>query len=148
MPESKNAAPTVLVTDFMVREVHRVTPDMKLWEVAELMMKHNISGAPVVDAMDHVISVIGEGDTLRLAAAHGVTTTVSHCLPELPQTKDLVTLQKFATFTDAYRLFLKHKYHRIPIIDGAGTLKGLITRSSILRMIVEAHHGKKIQKPA
>ena len=46
MAESKTAPPTVLVTDFMVKEVFRVTPEMKLWEVAELMMKHQISGAP------------------------------------------------------------------------------------------------------
>lgn len=144
MVDQKVPPPTVLVTDFMVKAVFKVTPEMKLWEVAELMMKHLISGAPVVDNLDRVISVIGEGDTLRLAATHGVETTVASLLDKLPAAKDVVTLQKFDSFTDAYRLFLRHKIHRIPIVDGGGTLKGLVTRSTILRMIVEAHHGKKI----
>ena len=148
MSEAKGATPTVLVTDFMVKDVFKVTPSMTLLQVAELMMKHLISGAPVVDSMDRVISVIGEGDTLRLIAAHGAQATVSHCLPKLLPTKDLVTLQKFATFTDAYRLFMKHKFHRIPIVDGGGNLKGIVTRSMILQMIVEGQHGKKIQRGA
>jgi CBS domain-containing protein len=150
MTNPKIAPPTVLVTDFMVTAVFKVTPEMKLWEVAELMMKHQISGAPVVDNIDRVISVIGEGDTLRLSAARGVEATVASILDQLPATKDVVTLQKFDSFTDAYRIFLKHKYHRLPVVDGGGTLKGLVTRSTILRMIVEAHHGKKIpdRKPA
>jgi CBS domain-containing protein len=144
MVDAKVPPPTVLVTDFMVKVVFKVTPEMKLWEVAELMMKHLISGAPVVDNMDRVISVIGEGDTLRLSASHGVETMVAAILDKLPAPEDVVTLQKFDSFTDAYRIFLKHKFHRIPIVDGGGNLKGLVTRSTILRMIVEAHHGKKI----
>jgi CBS domain-containing protein len=150
MADVKIPPPTVLVTDFMVKVVFKVTTEMKLWEVAELMMKHLISGAPVVDNLDRVISVIGEGDTLRLSASHGVETTVAAILDQLPAAKDVVTLQKFDSFTDAYRIFLRHQFHRIPIVDGGGALKGLVTRSSILRMIVEAHHGKKIpdRRPA
>ncbi|MGZ3721313.1 MAG: CBS domain-containing protein [Bdellovibrionales bacterium] len=146
MTDPKIKPPTVLVTDIMVTAVFRVTPEMKLWEVAELMMRHLISGAPVVDSMDRVISVIGEGDTLRLSAAHGVEATVASCLDKLPAPEEVVTLQKFDSFTDAYRIFLKHKFHRLPVVDGGGALKGLVTRSTILQLIVEAHHGKKIPK--
>jgi CBS domain-containing protein len=144
MADAKIPPPTVLITDFMVKAVFKVTPEMKMWEVAELMMIHLISGAPIVDSMDRVISVIGEGDTLRLSASHGVETTVASILDQLPKTEDVVTLKKFDSFTDAYRIFLRHKFHRIPIVDGGGSLKGIVTRSMILRMIVESHHGKKI----
>jgi IMP dehydrogenase len=147
MPDKK-AIPVVLITDIMVTVVFKVTPEMKLWEVAELMMRHLVSGAPVVDKMDRVLTVIGEGDTLRLSAQHGVEFTVAKCLEFLPTQEELVTLQKHNSFTDAYRIFLKHKYHRLPVIDGNGLLKGLVTRSTILRMMVEAHHGRKITKTA
>ena len=146
MTDAKIKPPTVLVTDFMVTQVFKVTPEMKLWEVAELMMRHSISGAPIVDNMDRLLSILGEGDTLRLSASHGVEATVASCLSQLPDIKNVVTLQKFDSFTDAYRIFLRHKYHRLPVVDGAGALKGLVTRSNILQMIVEAHHGKKIPK--
>jgi CBS-domain-containing membrane protein len=90
--------------------------------------------------------MIGEGDTLRLAAKYGLETQVSHCLAELPSTREVVALKKHDTFTDAYRLFLKHKFHRLPIIDGNGRLQGLVSRSTILTLFVEAHYGKHIQR--
>jgi len=144
MTDAKKPAPTVFVTDFMVTVIFKITPEMHLWEVAELMMKHAISGAPMVDKMDRVISILGEGDTLRLAAQHGVESQVVKCLDQLPGPNQLITLQKSNTFTDCYRIFMKHKIHRIPIVDSNGLLKGLVTRSTILRMMVEAHHGRKI----
>lgn len=138
--------PVVTVEEFMVTKVFRVTPDMSLIEVAEFFLKKKISGAPVVDANDHVLTVLGEGVTLRLAASEGLTATVAHCLPKLTPADKVITLSKTATFQDAYRLFLKHNIHRIPIVDANGTLKGLVTRSNLFRIFVEAHFGKKIQR--
>lgn len=147
MAENKKA-PTIFIGDIMVTKVFRVTPDMKLWEVAELFIKRQISGAPVVDQSDNVISMIGEGDTLRMAALHGLEVTVAHCLPEILQQKDIISLQIKSTFQDAYRIFLKNRIHRIPILDSGGKLHGLITRSTVLTLFVESHYGKKIPRPA
>lgn len=136
------------VHEIMATKVYRVTPEMKLWEVAELFLKHLISGAPVVDQNDKVISMIGEGDTLRLAAEKGLEATINECLPRLLQTKDIISVKKDATFQEAYRIFLKHRFHRIPVIDGGGKLQGLLTRSQVLTLFVESHYGKKISRPA
>lgn len=135
---------TYKISEFMVEKVYRVTPDMTLLEVAEMLLRHQISGAPIVDASDHVLSVIGEGATLRLAASEGLNATIAHCLDKLTPANKIVTLKKEDSFTNAYKTFLKHNVHRIPIVDSMNTLKGLITRTTIFRIFVEAHHGKKI----
>jgi CBS domain-containing protein len=136
--------PKVTVEEFMVTKVFRITPDLTLLDVAELFLKKGISGAPVVDGMDRVLTVLGEGATLRLAATEGLSATVAHCLPKLTPTDKIVTLQRHATFQDAYRMFLKHNIHRIPIVDANGILKGIISRSLLFRIFVEAAAGKKI----
>jgi len=146
MAELKHPTPELKVRDIMVTQVHRITPHMKVSEAVELLVKHMISGAPVVDAMDHVISIMGEGDALRMAAMYGLEATVSHCLPHLTATDKVITLTETGTFADAYRIFLKNKIHRIPIVDGNGNLKGLVTRSTLLLLFVEAHYGKKISR--
>lgn len=134
------------VDAFMVTKIFRVTPDLTLLEVAELFLAKGISGAPVVDGMDRVLSVIGEGVTLRLAATEGLNATVAHCMPKLTPADQIITLKKHHTFQDAYKMFLKHNVHRIPIVDDNGFLKGLISRTTIFRIFVEAHHGKKLTK--
>lgn len=136
--------PKVTIEDFMVTKVIRVTPDLTLIEVAELFLKKQISGAPVVDGMDRVLSVIGEGVTLRLAASEGLNATIAKCMPKLTPADKIITLKRQNTFQDAYRAFLKHNIHRIPIVDANGLLKGLVSRSTIFRIFVEAHFGKKI----
>lgn len=130
----------------MVTKVIRITPEMTLIEVAETFLKKGISGSPIVDSMDRVLSVIGEGDTLRLCASEGLTATISHCLPKLVKPDKMVKLKKTDSFQEAYRLFLKHNVHRIPVLDSNGLLLGLVTRTTIFRIFAEAHHGKKIVK--
>ena len=140
---STKVPPTITVHDFMVKTPHQVTPEMKLQDVVDLLIKQRISGAPVVNSLGTLITVIGEGDTLRLAATEGLDATISHCLSKLPQEKSLITLQAHNTFAEAYRIFLKEKIHRIPIVDGNGRLLGLVSRSNILKIFADAHTKKK-----
>lgn len=135
---------TVSVEDIMTKDVVRIWPEMKLLDVIERMIQHQISGVAVVDSMDRLLTMIGEGDVLRLAASEGLLTTIAHCLPKLRKPSELVTLQRHAQFTDAYRLFLKNNIHRIPVTDSRGTLLGMVTRALVLRLFVESHHGKKL----
>lgn len=141
---SKGSAPTILVSDIMVEKVIRVTDEMTLFEVAELFLKKGISGAPIVDQVDHVMSVIGEGAVLRLAATEGLEATIARCMEKLTPFKKIVTVRKTDPFAEAYKLFLKHNIHRIPVVDGNGLLQGLISRTTVLQVFVEAHHGRKI----
>ena len=136
--------PTVLVEHIMVTEIRRVYPSMKLLEVAEFLILNRISGAPIVDRTDTLISIIGEGGILRLAASEGLDATIAHCLPKLPKASDIMTLKRNDTAIDAYKIFIKHPIHRIPIVDSQAKLLGLISRGTIVRMFIEAHHQKRL----
>lgn len=146
MGEKSLKAHAVLVSDFMIENVIRVTPQMKLREVAELFLAKKISGAPVVDKTDHVISIMGEGALLQVLASEGVETTVAHCLSKLTPSFKMITLKKYDPFEEAYKLFIKHGIHRIPVVDDNGKLIGMISRGAVFRLIVEAHYGKKLPK--
>lgn len=135
---------TLLVQDIMTAVVHKVTPEMKVYQVIEMLTRYLISGAPVVDQNDKVISALSEGDLMRLAASEGLEATIAHCLSHLPPTKKLITLEKQQSFAEAYKLFLKHSLHRIIVMDGGGRLNGIVTRADVLRLFVEARHGKKL----
>lgn len=137
-------APKTTVKEIMVHPVHTVKPEMKLREVAEFLVVKGISGAPVVDSMGRVISVIGEGLVLRLAASEGLEATVAQCLSKnkMSSEKQILTVRPEDLFSDAYKLFIKNNIHRLPVIDGNGKLMGLITRGTILKIFIEAHYGK------
>lgn len=144
MGEKSLKAHAILVSDFMIENVIKITPQMKLREVAELFLAKKISGAPVVDKSECVISIIGQGALLQVLASEGVEATVAHCLSKLTPPYKMITLKKFDPFEEAYRLFMKHGIHRIPVVDDNGKLIGMISRGSIFRLVVEAYHGKKL----
>jgi len=51
--------------DIMTRKVRTVTPDTLVQDVAGIMIKHKISGVPVVDAQNRVVGIVTEGDLMR-----------------------------------------------------------------------------------
>lgn len=134
-----------LVRDFMIHPVITVPTNLRLWQVAELFIAKKISGAPVVDNAGSLISVIGEGLILRLAAKEGLDATIAHCLASMPSASEIITVRPEESFANAYKLFLKHNLHRIPVTDANGKLLGLLSRSGILRIFVEAHYGRAIR---
>lgn len=146
MSAAKALNSSVLVKDIMIQPVCTINAQMKLWEVAEMFIGHKISGAPVVDSAGRVITVMGEGVTLRLAATEGLDATIAHCLPKMTPATQIIKVLPTDTFADAYKLFLKHGVHRLPVVDGNGHLKGIISRSMILKIFVEAHYGRPLPK--
>ena len=54
------------VADYMTREVVTVQPDVPVSEVIVLLLKHKISGMPVVDQDGQVVGILSERDCLSL----------------------------------------------------------------------------------
>ena len=57
----------MLAGDVMTREVISVAPDASAMQAGTLMLKHQISGLPVVDSSGILLGIISEGDFLRRA---------------------------------------------------------------------------------
>jgi predicted transcriptional regulator len=130
---SASAQKAITVESIMITDVIVVTGEMTVLQAIGLMLDKKISGAPIVDTLKHVISIASESDLMKVAATAGLSKTISACLDQFP-TK-VITIKKTASFTELYRLFLAHPIHRIVVIDDAGRLLGLVSRSTVLRVL-------------
>jgi predicted transcriptional regulator len=138
MSKPGNAAPSApqkLTQDIMTAEVKCVTGDMTVRQAIQLLVENKISGAPLVDTMHAILSVVTQGDVLRLAALRGLDKPMGACVKDLPGTGNLATLSRKDTVTDAYKKFLSTKLHRLIVVDANGRLQGIVSRSDILRHI-------------
>lgn len=122
---------------FMTTDVHSLNLDSTVREAITMITAKRISGAPVLDRSNKVMTVVSEGDLLKLAAGGAMEKKISACLSSLTPTEDLLTLKKTDTFADAYRIFLHHSVHRIIITDSSGGLQGIVSRSNVLRLLVD-----------
>lgn len=121
----------------MTTQVSSVTATMTVRDAILLLTSKKVSGAPVVDNMQVVVSVVSEGDLLKLAAAVGLDKTIGQCLDRLPKEKQLITARAQDTFTDVYKVFLTKPIHRIIVTDANGRLRGIVSRSNVLRVLVD-----------
>ncbi|GAB3379968.1 IMP dehydrogenase [Amycolatopsis echigonensis] len=104
----------------MVTDPVTCSPDDTLAEVDALCARFRISGVPVTDASGALVGIITNRD-MRFEVDH--TRLVSEVMTKTP----LVTAQVGVTAEAALGLLRRHKIEKLPIVDGAGKLRGLIT---------------------
>ncbi|WP_134667654.1 MULTISPECIES: IMP dehydrogenase [unclassified Amycolatopsis] len=104
----------------MVTDPVTCSPDDTLAEVDALCARFRISGVPVTDASGALVGIITNRD-MRFEVDH--TRLVREVMTRTP----LVTAQVGVTAEAALGLLRRHKIEKLPIVDGAGKLRGLIT---------------------
>ena len=134
----QKAAPTVFrAKDFMTKDVVVAHPEMEAYDAILLLLKHKISGMPVVDDRGEVVGIISERDCLK--------TLVNAQYHELPTAlvKDLMstdprTITPHTEFMEVAEVFLESGFRRLPVLD-EGRMVGLVSRRDVLRVIKEFH---------
>ena len=96
------------------------TPDATVADVEALCARYRISGVPVTSADGVLVGIVTNRD-IRFESDHG--RPVSAVMTPMP----LVTAPVGVARDDALGLLRRHKVEKLPLIDEAGRLRGLIT---------------------
>src|SRR6478752_5550618 len=104
----------------MVTDPVTCRPDATLREADALCAKFRISGVPVTDSDGHLVGIITNRD-MRFEV--DMTRPVREVMTKMP----LVTAPVGVSAEAALGLLRKHKIEKLPLVDGDGKLRGLIT---------------------
>lgn len=104
----------------MVTDPVTCSADDTLAEVDALCARYRISGVPVADPDGTLVGIITNRD-MRFEMDH--TKRVREIMTSAP----LITAQVGVTADAALGLLRRHKVEKLPIVDNAGKLRGLIT---------------------
>jgi IMP dehydrogenase len=113
----------------MILDPVTVGPDESLEVVLEITKKHKITGVPVVDQKNILIGILTSRD-LRFESCYN-----QKVCDIMTQKENLVTANEGISKEDAKDLLHKHRIEKLPVVDSAGKLKGLITIKDILKGI-------------
>ncbi|MDZ5621436.1 IMP dehydrogenase [Nocardioides bizhenqiangii] len=100
-----------------------IGPDATLEELDRICGEYRVSGLPVVDADNRLLGICTNRDLRFTPVAEWATTKVDEVMTPMP----LVTGPVGISRDDATMLLRKHKRERLPLVDEAGRLGGLIT---------------------
>ena len=101
-------------------------PDRPIREAAALMARFKISGVPIVDGAGKLVGIITNRD-LQFER------NLERPIREAMTRENLITAPVGTTLEEAERILGRHRIEKLPVVDEAGELKGLITVKDIFK---------------
>jgi CBS domain-containing protein len=143
-------------SDIMTTKVVTVSPDMKVDEIARVLLEKGISAVPVADENGNVVGIVSEGDLLRrhenqterkhsswlslftssddeareYAKTHGMTAAQV-------MSDSLVSVTEETLVGEIAQLLEKRRIKRVPVITN-GKLVGIVSRANLLHGLAAA----------
>ncbi|MGD0884573.1 MAG: CBS domain-containing protein [Thermodesulfovibrionales bacterium] len=134
----------MFINKSMTRGVITIGPDAGVLEARGKMEENGIRHLPVVDEYNNVVGIITDRD-LR-SALPSVFSTCRDDLKEIQQiaalkvgdvmNKRVITISPMETLADALLLMHKSNKGALPVVDGDGKLKGIISRRDLIRAFI------------
>lgn len=122
------------VETIMTKKVVTLSPDLDIYDAIIKMMKHDVSGAPVVEE-GRLVGMLSEKDCMGIFASAAYSNipggTVAEYMIMHPETIG----PKADLFTVA-GIFMHWAYRRLPVVEG-DELCGVVSRTDVLRASVE-----------
>jgi CBS-domain-containing membrane protein len=142
--------------DVMVPNVITVGVNASIGEVAAILLKNQISAAPVVNEKGELVGIVSEGDLMRRpeigtikrhswwlelisnkwASANEYIKSHSRKVDDV-MTRDVITAKPDTPLGDIAGLLERNRIKRVPIVD-ARKLVGIVSRANILQALASA----------
>jgi len=138
-----------IVSDVMTRTVATVVRGTAFKDIVRTMQEHKVSALPVLDAAGRVIGIVSEADLLpkeefrdndpdrytQLRRLSDLAKAGSVTADEL-MTSPALTVGPGATLAQAARTMARTKVKRLPVVDHAGRLEGVVSRADLLKVFL------------
>ncbi|WP_412986493.1 CBS domain-containing protein [Pontimicrobium sp. IMCC45349] len=134
----------IKVKDYMTRNLITFKPEQSVEEVIETLIKHKISGGPVVNDKNELIGVISEGDCIKqISESRYYNMPMENSSVEKHMITNVETIDGNLTVFDAANKFLEARRRRFPIVEN-GVLVGQISQKDVLiaAMKLKGHNWK------
>ena len=141
------------VRDFMIYKVYTATPSTTVKELIDILESNRIGGVPVVDDKDHLVGMVSDGDIVRFLSPQEEKIYLAYYMTYLEEgqkiedvlrekmntpiaeimvKKNIKTLAPDDDFESALRLIAKHHFKKLPVVNGAGRVIGVVSRGDMI----------------
>lgn len=136
----------MLVKDIMTSDPACCTPDTAISEVARMMVDYDCGEIPVVESLDNKIpvGVVTDRDIVTRTIGAGLDPmemNVEECM-SMP----VVTVTPETSFDDCRRVLEEKQIRRVPVVNGGGTICGIVALADITKYASEQDAGKVLQE--
>ncbi|MFI6355337.1 CBS domain-containing protein [Streptomyces sp. NPDC050743] len=138
-----------IVSDVMTQTVAAVGRHAPFKEIVRLLQDWQVSALPVIEGEGRVVGVVSEADLLPteelrddpqtgylqlrrpVDMAKAGALTAEHLM-----SSPAVTVRANATLAEAARIMAREGVKRLPVVDAAGLLAGIVSRADLLKVFM------------
>jgi IMP dehydrogenase len=110
----------------MILDPVTLTAERPIFEALRAMARFSISGVPIVDDSGTLVGIITNRDLQ-------FETRLDRPIREVMTSEGLVTTPIGTSLEEAERILQRHRIEKLPVVDQAGKLRGLITVKDIFK---------------
>ena len=110
----------------MILDPITLTSDASLQDARGLMARFSISGVPIVEEGGRLVGIVTNRDLQ-------FETDLSQSIASVMTSENLVTVPVGTTLDEAQAILHEHRIEKLPVVDGDGRLRGLITVKDIFK---------------
>jgi len=121
------------VRDIMAKKLVTFTPDTNVLAAIDTLIKHKISGAPVLDNRGKLIGMLSEIDAMETLIHSSYHGEGGGCVRDFMST-ELVTVSPEMGIIDLAAFFQEKRFRRLPVVEH-GKLVGQVSRRDVLKAI-------------
>ena len=119
----------MIAKDVMTRDIITVSPSTKVKNLANILIKNQISGAPVANRDGKILGIVSEAD---IVAKKGKDAKAI-------MSKKVISVRQDASVEEIAQLMVTHAIKRLPVMDG-GKIIGIVSRADIVNAIAMGKH--------
>ena len=121
----------IVAREIMVTKLVTLSPEMGVFDAIGLLLKHRISGAPVIDSHWNLLGIFSEKDSMRVlleAAYDQIPTTQLFAFMDT----DVHTIDEETDLLTIAQIFRTTPYRRLPVLRD-DKLVGQVSRRDVLK---------------
>lgn len=118
----------------MVRNLITLSPEMDVLDAVDVLLRHRISGAPVVDRDNQFLGTFSERSCISFIVDAAYERMPSNTLMAFVDTQP-PTINEDTDLLTIAQTFLDSSCRRLPVVDERGRLCGQISRRDIMRAV-------------
>ena len=119
----------MIARDFMTRDIITVSPSTKVKNLAMILIKNQISGAPVANKNGKILGIVSEADIIAKRGKDA----------KAIMSKKIISVRQDTSLEEIAQLMMTHAIKRLPVMDG-GKIIGIISRADIVNAIAMGEH--------
>jgi CBS domain-containing protein len=144
------------VKDILIKDVISIDPDDNAKSALAILFKRQISGLPVIDKGGRLVGMFTEKEVMSYLLPSYIEKVGRFIYQEDPKAtkrkfselehikvsqimrKEVVTVMEDTSLAEVARMMLTQKARRIPVLDAAGKVVGIIARPDVLKAFAQA----------